>query len=127
MITTLTQENYIEELSKHRIAVVKMYAHWCGACRFMISAYKRYAETYKDYNGEAVPFFEIDYDTNPEFVKKFEIGDKGTALPSIMFFIYGILVYKIEGITQTKVFESTLDKTLQVEYSKEDVNENEGL
>jgi len=38
-------------------------------------------------------------------------------LPSVLFFVYGVLVYKIQGITRSAIFEEILDKTLKVPFS----------
>lgn len=110
MIEQLTQDTYKEELRKHRISVVKVNATWCGPCKFMRAAYERYAETYSDYNGLSIPFYKIDNDKNPEFIKRHKVK----ALPTFMFFVYGVHVFSIQGITRTKVFEGILDKALEI-------------
>ena len=110
VIKELTQENYVKELSPHRLAIVKVYASWCGPCRFMKAAYKRYSKRFEEYEGIKIPFYQIDNEKNPEFVRKFEAN----ALPTFMFFVHGILVFKLQGITRTKVVEKLIIKSLEI-------------
>ena len=122
MIKTLTDENFMDELAPHKVAVVKVYASWCGPCKFMKAAYQRYAKTFAEYEGVKIPFYEIDHDKNPEFIQRF-----GTVnLPTFAFFVHGIMIFKIEGITRTKVVEEVLKRALKAPVGKGNWNGKTG-
>lgn len=112
MIYTLTDKDYDNILQKERIAVVKVYAPWCGPCKFMKSHYEKWATQFGNYNGTPVKFYEIENDKNQEFVKKYKVE----SLPTLVFFIHGVEVFKIKGMTRATVFEETLKKALEVKY-----------
>lgn len=114
MIKTMTDDNFREILSDKvldhpKIAIVKVAATWCGPCKLLKPHYERWADNHK--NEDDVVFYEIDNDLNPEFVKEYEIG----ALPSILFFVYGVETYSIRSMTRGSVFEEVLQKTREIE------------
>lgn len=110
---TLTDSTYKdilhnELLSKPKIAIVKVSATWCGPCKLLKNHYERWETAY---SSPEVMFYEIDNDSNPEFVNEHKID----SLPTIIFFVYGVPVYYLRGMTRQLVFDDLLNKTKQVE------------
>lgn len=108
MIHTLTDDNYEELLEKERIAVVKVYAPWCGPCKFMKSHYEKWSAIYAGHKGNNVKFFELENDKNREFIAHYKVEK----LPTIMFFVNGVHTHSIQGMTRASVFENILDQAL---------------
>lgn len=112
MIKTLTDENYERILKEERIAVVKVYAPWCGPCKFMKSHYEKWSNQFVTYQNTPVTFFEIENDKNKKFVEEHKIE----SLPTLVFFIHGAEVGRIKGMTRVSVFEENLKKSLSFRY-----------
>lgn len=115
MITALTDENFEEILSKERISVVKVYATWCGPCKFLNTHFKKWSENYKNFKDVDICFHEVDNDKCSRFIEKY----KTDSLPSIIFMVHGCPVFVIKGITRQTVFEEMLSKTLEVDFKVE--------
>lgn len=114
MIKTLTDQNYEEILKENilkypKIAVVKVAATWCGPCKLLKPHYERWVNQHA--NELDVSFYEIDNDTNPNFIAEYEVN----ALPSIIFFVYGVETYSIRSMTRQSVFEEVLQKVREIE------------
>lgn len=115
MIETLTDTNYEDLLQKNRVSVVKVHADWCGPCKLLKSHFLRWTDNFHVYNDTRIKYYEINNDKNQLFVKKYKV----THLPSILFFVHGVHVFTIRGMTRVKVFEETLKKTLEVKFEIE--------
>lgn len=116
MVYTLTDDNYIATLKAQRIAVVKVYANWCGPCKFMKSHYEKWSEQFKTYEGLNIPFYEIENDKNKAFITEFDVKK----LPTLMFMVHGLPVFTIQGMTRVTIFEDTLKKSLEIKYDYKD-------
>lgn len=112
MIETLTDKDFEEELGKHRISLVKVYASWCGPCKLVKSHFKKWSETYDVYNEVPVKYYEIENDKNRKFVEGYNV----IALPSILFFVHGVHVFTLRGMTRAKVIEEMLQRTLDIKF-----------
>lgn len=113
MIKTLTEQTYEDVLRNNimdhtKIAIVKVSAPWCGPCKLLKNHYEKWAEQHKD--EEDVTFYEVDNDSNPNFLRQYEVN----AIPSILFFVYGVETYSIRSMTRQKVFEEVLQKTREI-------------
>ena len=112
MINVLTDSNYDSILQNDRIAVVKVFAPWCGPCKFMKSHYEKWSNKYSVFMDTPVSFYEIENDKNKGFIEKYKVE----SLPTLIFFVHGIEVFKIKGMTRASVFEDTLKKSLEIKY-----------
>ena len=112
MIQNLTAD-YQEVLGKNRISVVKTYATWCGPCKLFKGHFSRWSENYKVYNDTEIRYYEVNSDEVPQFIREY----KAKYLPSTLFFVYGVHVFTIKGITRSKVFEEILTKALEIKYT----------
>ena len=112
MVTELKNDTWEETLSKERIAVVKCYADWCGPCKFYAPHFQKFSENISVYNDTEIKYYQINNDKSLSFKREFKV----TSLPSMLFFVHGVLVYKIEGVTREKVFKEILEKSLNVKF-----------
>lgn len=112
MIKTLIDNDYKTELGKNRISVVKVHANWCGPCKLLKSHYNRWSDNYKVYNDTEIKYYELDNDKNKKFIEEYKVKH----LPSMLFFVYGVHVFTIRGMTRAKIFEGILQKTLDIKF-----------
>lgn len=112
MIETLTDDNFEDLLQKNRVSVVKVQADWCGPCKLLKPHFLRWTKNYYVYNDTRIKYYEINNDQNRKFTEKY----KTTHLPSILFFVHGVHVFTIRGMTRVKVFEEVLKQTLEVKF-----------
>lgn len=111
MIIKLTNDNYrevLDDLTKPKIAVVKIGASWCGPCKLIKPHYERWSENHKD--EEDVSFYEVDNDECPDFVREYKID----SLPSILFFVYGMETFSIRQMTTSAIFDGVLEKVREI-------------
>jgi len=117
MVKSLNDYTYEDELSKNRLSVVKVYATWCGPCKLLKPHFNKWSDNFGVYNDTDIKYYEINNDENKKFIKKYEISH----LPSIMFFVYGVHVFTIKGMTRSSVFEKILGLSFGVDFEiKED-------
>lgn len=111
MVTEL-KSDWEDVLSKERIAVVKIYGDWCGPCKFFAPHFNRYSENIPVYMDTEIKYYQSNNDKNKTFSKMYEVD----RLPSVIFLVYGVMVYKIQGVTRQFIFEDILKKSLEVKY-----------
>jgi thioredoxin 1 len=99
-VTELTDSNFSEELSKHKIAVVDFYASWCGSCRLFAPSFAKGAEA----NPE-IPFFKVDGDEYPSTREGLEIDN----LPFIAIYENGKPIGGM-NIAKEEVFNEFIEK-----------------
>jgi thioredoxin 1 len=92
MVHKITDETFVDELSKHERVVVKFYADWCGSCRLFAPKFTRLS---KDENNQQITFLEVNAEENPIARKMAEVNN----LPFFATFKNGILV---KGETTSK-------------------------
>jgi thioredoxin 1 len=118
MIEHLVDKTFDQRLAKERIAVVKVWASWCGPCKFLDPHYRKWAKQLNNVHGVDIPYFAVDNDKNRQFVEKYQVK----SLPTILIMVHGMTIYKIEGVTRQNVVEDLIRKALRVkvEYNGED-------
>lgn len=109
-IEHLDDKTFDEVLSKERIAVVKVWAGWCGPCKFLEPHFRKWSRNLSNVAGVDIPYFAVDNDKNRGFVQKY----KTKSLPSILIMVHGMVIYKIEGVTRESVLEEYIRKALRV-------------
>jgi len=112
MITELGK-NWNEILTQERIAVVKCYGDWCGPCKFFSPHFQKYTENFNVYNDVPIKYYQSNNDKNRTFAKEYVVD----RLPSMVFLVHGVMVYKIQGVSRQSVFEEILQKSLEVKFN----------
>lgn len=102
-------------LEGERISVVKCYANWCGPCKFYGPHFQRFSENLDVYNDIEIKYYQCNTDELRDLKEEYKID----ILPSTLFLVHGVLVYKLTGISRQSVIESLLDRTLKTPYRKE--------
>jgi len=79
-ITELSDQNYKSELESKEIAIVDIYASWCGSCRLFAPTFEKTSNEYPQFS-----FYKIDGEKNPTFSESLEIDN----LPFVAVFHNG--------------------------------------
>ncbi len=61
-ITELNDQNYQSTLAQTDVALVDIYASWCGSCRLFAPHFEEAAKTHPEFQ-----FFKIEAEANPTF------------------------------------------------------------
>lgn len=77
------------QVTQSGIVLLDWWAEWCGPCRVFVPQYEAASARHPD-----VTFGRIDTDAEPELADSFRI----TALPTLMAFRDGVLVFNQEGV-----------------------------
>ena len=76
-MVVITKENFKNEIEEHEgLAVIDLYADWCGPCRMLAPVLKELEDEYAD-----VKFCKINVDEQPELAKAFNV----TNIPMVAF------------------------------------------
>ncbi len=94
-----------EVLQAESIAVVDVWAPWCGPCLHMAPALEAFAEA----NEGKVKVFKLDVDENPKTAQKYEIR----SIPTVIFFKAGEPVDISIGAVSESTLRSKLDALLE--------------
>ena len=89
-----TDQNFAEETEKG-LAVVDLYAEWCGPCRMMAPIFEEIA---KSYEGK-VKMGKMNVDESPQTPGKFGV----TGIPTIIFLKDGKEVDRLVGFQSKEV------------------------
>ena len=84
----LTSETFDDVVEKNDIVLVDFWAAWCGPCRMFAPVYERASEAHPD-----IVFAKMDTEAEQEFAAAAQI----TAIPTLMAFRDGILVFSQPG------------------------------
>ena len=105
MIKELTKEVFEQEIkTKKELAVVDVFANWCGPCKTMAPVFERVA---KEFEGR-VSFYKNDIDKEREIATAFGI----TSIPSFLFFKKGEVVAKEFGVIDEDSFKDMVNEHL---------------
>lgn len=91
-------------LASEPLLVVDCMASWCGSCKQVTPSINKLAETY----GESVTVRKIDFDTNRQITKRFEL--KG--IPAVMFFKQGERLETLTGIKSYQEYSAAVTRLL---------------
>lgn len=111
MIKQLKDSTY-KCINDDRISIVKVHAKWCGPCKLLKPHYKKWEKKFNVYNGTEIRYYEVDGDKCKKFKKKYEID----RYPTILYLVYGVVVYKQFGMTTEVIHENLIKETLKVRY-----------
>ncbi|MEZ4224449.1 MAG: thioredoxin [Polyangiaceae bacterium] len=96
----LTQENF-EATVKEGIVLIDWWASWCGPCRAFAPIYDRVAAQNPD-----ITFGKIDTEAEPGLASAFQIR----AIPTLMAFKDGVLVFEQAGMMPALALAELVDK-----------------
>jgi thioredoxin 1 len=101
MTTTLTAENFENTVQKDGIVLIDWWAPWCGPCRSFAPIYDASAKKHPD-----VVFGKINTEEEPEMGQGFNIQ----AIPTLMIFRDGILLFAQPGMVPAAALEDLIGK-----------------
>ncbi|MEO0042619.1 MAG: hypothetical protein RL329_2067 [Bacteroidota bacterium] len=105
MAFEFTDDNFQETvLDNNKVAVVDLWAPWCGPCRLIGPIIEQLAEEH----GDDVLIGKLNVDDNPEVPTNF--GVRG--IPTILFFKNGKLVDKQVGLTTKQALNQKIKSAM---------------
>jgi len=101
----ITDANFQQEvLSSEKLAVLDLWAIWCGPCRLLDPIFNELYEDYKD----KVIIGKVNVDENPNIPQKYSVLN----IPTILFIKNGELVDKIVGAVPKRAIVEIIEKYL---------------
>jgi thioredoxin 1 len=95
----LTEESFFPTVKQGGIVLVDWWASWCGPCRAFAPVYEEVASRHAD-----VVFGKVDTEEEPSLAQGFAIR----AIPTLMAFRDGVLLYREAGMLPESALEALL-------------------
>ena len=102
----LTAQNFEEKVTGDGIALVDWWASWCGPCRSFAPVFEKASETHPD-----ITFGKVDTEAEQSLAAAAQI----TAIPTLMVFRDGILVYREAGALPAKALENLIQQARELD------------
>lgn len=96
----LTDQNFNEMLSSHKLLLVDFWAEWCGPCKIMNPILKEFS------NDNHIWVGKLNVDENPEKSQEYSIQ----SIPTMVLFESGIEVKRIVGAMPKHRLEKELSQ-----------------
>jgi thioredoxin 1 len=98
----LTTEKFAETVEQEGIVVIDFWASWCGPCRMFAPIFEAAANKHED-----IVWAKVDTEAEPEIAGALKIR----AIPTLMIFRDGILVFAQPGVLPARVLDDVIEKT----------------
>ncbi|QDC25219.1 thioredoxin [Georgenia yuyongxinii] len=114
----LTTEEFENAISGEGITLVDFWADWCGPCKMFAPIYEQASETHDD-----ITFAKVDTEAEQQLAAQLQI----TAIPTLMAFRDGILVFSQAGALPAKSLEELVQgvKGLDMEDVRKQIAEHQ--
>ncbi len=96
---SLTQDTFADTISREGIVMVDYWAPWCGPCRMFGPVFEAASEQHPE-----IVFAKVDTEANEAIATALDIQ----AIPTIMAFRDGVLVYRNSGATNAARLEQLI-------------------
>lgn len=106
---TITVDNFQGTIDKSGIVVLDFWGNRCMPCKVFAPIFEQVAQDNLD-----VVFGKVCTDEQPELAQALEIR----AVPTLMIFRDGILVYRDEGAMQKKAFSQLVEEARKLDMDK---------
>lgn len=116
--TNVTEDTFEQTVSGEGITIVDAWAEWCGPCKQFAPTFEKASETHED-----VTFAKLDTEANEQLAAALQIQ----AIPTLMVFRDGILVYREAGALPPAAFEDLIGqvKSLDMDDVRKQVAEQQ--
>ena len=97
----VTEDTFQETVTQDGIVFVDAWAEWCGPCKQFAPTYEKASEKHTD-----VTFAKLDTEANQQLASALEIQ----AIPTLMAFRDGILIYQNAGAMPPAAFDDLVQQ-----------------
>ena len=97
----VTEDTFQETVTQDGIVFVDAWADWCGPCKQFAPTYEKASEKHTD-----VTFAKLDTEANQQLASALEIR----AIPTLMAFRDGILIYQNAGALPPAAFDDLIQQ-----------------
>lgn len=95
----VTEDTFEQTVTGEGITIVDAWAEWCGPCKQFAPTFEKASEQHED-----VTFAKLDTEANEQLAAALQIQ----AIPTLMVFRDGILVYREAGALPPAAFEDLI-------------------
>ena len=103
-LQNLTEETFDAAVNEASLALVDVWATWCGPCKMMGPVIDKIAE---EYDGKVL-VGKVDADEEMEIAQRFSIS----SIPTIIFFKNGVEIDRKVGVQPESAIKKILDSNL---------------
>ncbi|MEA5154494.1 thioredoxin [Raineyella sp.] len=104
--TNLTNDDFMKTVDENEIVLVDFWADWCGPCKRFAPVYEKVSEENTD-----IVFGKVDTEAEQELAMNFQI----TAIPTLMAFRQGILLFNQAGAMNGSSLKSLISQIKELD------------